>query len=854
MQDTAANGDSRWINAPFLLALAVFFTSGLAGLIYQVVWSRLLTLVVGVSIFAITAVICTFMAGLALGSWAVGRFGGRWRDPLLAYGAIEGVIGIYAVLTPWIFDLAQPLYIWAFQVFESAGLNVFRVILSAAILLVPTTLMGATLPLLSRAVAARDDQPARGVGILYAMNTFGGVGGCLLAGFVLLHLVGVRGSLFIAAGLNLAIAAVVIAVQRSSRRAPAPPAEPEAEAGVGDAAGRFVLTLFFFTGFAALGYELLWTRALLVYLKASTYAFSLMLAVYLFGVAAGSIATAGIAGRSQRPLLGFAACQLGIVVTVLAGMLAFPDLESLGYALIGSDQIESFGRAIALMFAQASLVLLLPTLFMGAAFPFGVAAYHRSSRGVGRTVGSLYAVNTAGNIAGSVVIGFAAISMIGVRHSMLAMLAINLAAAAAVFSWRTRAASRRLLWAGGTAAVVLILHLSISDQLFYQSLVRRPGAKIVFYREGASDTVAVVERIKQKDRTLIYSDGRGAAGTLTLAWNLYFGHLPMLFHPDPREVLHICYGSGNSVLALTRHNPDRVDVVELSPHVREASPYFWTNEDVLQNPRVNLIVEDGRNYVLGTDRSYDVVSLEPPNVYTAGVVNLYTQEFYELVRHRLKPGGIMVQWLPTIQLSKVDRGRLIRAFAEAFPHVTLWQQLNTTSLLLVGTLEPLAIDVGELARRLESEALARDVSVMGLDRIEGAALLRDGARDGSRSRTDGHARGTAMANHLLSFFLLGDEAVRDMVAEYEPVRDDRTMVDYSIPRFVGSGFGFSLYTYYVGSADDNPTQVMRERLREYASWADPAELIVPDVGQAERLNRAIVERQERTRVLARPRR
>jgi spermidine synthase len=852
MQNTTASSSARTINAPFLLALAVFFTSGLAGLIYQVVWSRLLTLVVGVSIFAITAVICTFMAGLALGSWAVGRYGGRWRDPLLAYGAIEGAIGLYAALTPWIFELAQPLYAWAFQVFDTGGLNVFRVLLSAVILLVPTTLMGGTLPLLARAVAARDEAPARGVGILYAVNTFGGMSGCLVAGFVLLYSVGVQGSLFIAAALNLAIAAVVIAVQRSSRSAPVPPAEPLAASGAGDAAGRFVLVLFFFTGFAALGYEVLWTRALLVYLKASTYAFSLMLAIYLFGIASGSIAASGIAGRSRQPLLGFAICQLGVVATVLAGMLAFPNLESLGYALIGADRIESFGRAVALMFAQASLVLLPPTLFMGAAFPFGVAAYHRASRGVGRTVGSLYAVNTAGNIAGSVVIGFAAIAMIGVRHSMLAMLALNLAAAAAALAWRTRAVSSRLLWAGGAAAIVAVLHLSISDQLFYQSLVRRPGAKILFYREGASDTVAVVERLKQKDRTLIYSDGRGAAGTATLPWNLYFGHLPMLFHPDPREVLHICYGSGNSVLALTRHEPDRVDVVELSPHVQEASSYFWTNEEVIQNPKVNLIIEDGRNFVLGTDRSYDVVSLEPPNIYTAGVVNLYSQEFYELVRRRLKPGGIMVQWLPTIQLSEVDRGRLIRAFTEAFPHVTIWQQLTSTSLLLVGTLEPLAIDVGELARRLESEALARDVAMMGLKRSDGMVPFLNAVRDGSRPPSDDGASGSAMAYRFLSFFLLGDTAARALVAGYEPVRDDRTMVDYSIPRFVGSGFGFSLYTYRIGSMDDNPQQVMRTRFREYASWADSADHIVPDPGQAEMLNRAIVERQERGRAIARP--
>ena len=363
--------------------------------------------------------------------------------------------------------------------------------------------------------------------------------------------------------------------------------------------------------------------------------------------------------------------------------------------------------------------------------------------------------------------------------------------------------------------------------------------------------MAVVERTKQKDRTLIYSDGRGAAGTSTLPWNLYFGHLPMLFHPDPREVLHICYGSGNSVLALTRHEPDRVDVVELSPHVQEASSYFWTNENVIEKPNVNLIIEDGRNYVLGTDRSYDVVSLEPPNIYTAGVVNLYTQDFYELVLRRLKPGGIMVQWLPTIQLSKVDRGRLIRAFTEAFPHVTVWQQLTSTSLLLVGTLEPLQIDVDELARRLESQALERDVAKMGLRRSDGTGSFWHKTPEEIAARPGGTASGAAMALRFLSFFLLGDEATRALVAEYGPVRDDRTMVDYSIPRFVGSGFGFSLYTYRVGSPEDNPTQVMQTRFQEYASWGDSAERIISGPAQAELVNRAIALRQEGGRAMGR---
>ncbi|UCE86810.1 MAG: fused MFS/spermidine synthase, partial [Deltaproteobacteria bacterium] len=214
MTETFRASASRAVQRRFALAFVLFFASGMAGLIYQIVWSRLLTLVVGVSIFAVTAVICTFMAGLALGSYLIGRTGDRWGDPLRAYGVIEGVIGVYAALTPWIFEAIQPLYASAFRVFEGPGLNAFRIVLSALVLLIPTGLMGGTLPLLARAVTARDDRAARGVGRLYAVNTLGAVAGCLAAGFLLLSEVGIRGSLFIAAAMNLAITALAFLAPR----------------------------------------------------------------------------------------------------------------------------------------------------------------------------------------------------------------------------------------------------------------------------------------------------------------------------------------------------------------------------------------------------------------------------------------------------------------------------------------------------------------------------------------------------------------------------------------------------------------------------------------------------------------
>jgi len=814
----------------YALAFVLFFSSGAAGLIYQVAWSRMLSLVIGVTILAITTVVCTFMAGLGLGAWVFGRHARRWGDPLRLYGLVEAGIGAYALLTPLLFHWVQELYGSLSGEWGELQLIFARVVISAAVLIVPTTLMGGTLPLLSRAVSEQGDgkDAARDVGRLYAVNTIGAVVGCLGAGFFLLGELGIRSSLFVAAMLNLAIAAVAIAATRGRDAETAPVSErPAAPADSSTTVidptrfdGRMlVLVALFFSGFAALGYEVLWTRALQVYLRTSTYAFSLMLAVYLLGIALGSFAASAPASRSRRPLFGIALCQLGVAASAVLSLAAFPYVEELAFALLGIDRIHTFAQAVALMFGQAALVMLLPTLFMGATFPFGVAAYHRSSEGVEQSVGVLYATNTLGNIAGALVVGFGTISLIGVRHSLVLMVAIDLLVVAMIGARLAPTAVRKVAWGLASVAALAATHIGLSQQIFFDSMKMRPIEEIVYYREGASDTIFVTEtRGMKRHRTLIYADGRGAAGTWTLRWNLYLGHLPMLLHPDPQEVLHICFGSGNSVLALTRHDPERIDAVELSPHVRETAEWFWTNENVLEHPKVHLIIDDGRNHLLRTRRSYDVISMEPPTIHAAGVVNLYTREFYTLAHGRLNEGGMVMQWLPTGSMPTDDRARLIRTFTDSFPHSYLFQELDSTQLLIIGTLEPLQVDVDAIDRRLSSEAVVADAAIME----------------------------TPTGAELLSYFLLGDASTRRLGASHQAVTDDRTIVDYTIPLDMDSGFGLD-YMHPLGDEGYSHQQVTLDRLREYAEWQDPVSLIVPDAAQARRVELAIAKRRESPR-------
>lgn len=810
------------VRSRFYVAFALFFASGAAGLIYQVVWSRMLQLVVGVSIYAITAVICTFMAGMALGSWLIGRYGERLGDPLRVYGGIEAIIGVYALITPLIFEAFMPVYIAGFQVFDGAALQAFRVVISAGLLLLPTALMGGTLPLLARAVTETDSRAARGAGLLYGVNTLGAVAGCLGAGFFLIGKLGMSGSLWVAASLNFAVAAIAFLVPRSPGSTVRSEVAASAVAAWG-AASRFVPTLLFATGFAALGYELLWTRALLIYVRSSTYAFSVMLGVYLLGIALGSLAIAPFVQRMKRPLLGVAWCNVGIVLSAAFGLVIFPEVDRLALAAIGATRLETFGQAAMLMLSQAGIILLAPTIFMGAMFPLAIAAYSdgRGSDGrenVGRSVGLLYALNTSGNIVGSVVIGFLAIASFGVRTSILGMMAINLSVAAAIGIRESKSVGWRVLWPAAALALLLAVDQGVSRQIFFETFEKPKGSEIIYYREGATDTVAVIERKQPASRTLVYSDGRGAAGTPTLLWNLYLGHLPMLLNPDPQEVLHVCFGSGNSLMAIARHDPERIDMAELSPHVRETAKYFWTNEDVANHPAVNLVIEDGRNFLLGTESNYDVVSLEPPNLFSAGVVNLYTQEFYELVLEHLKPGGIMLQWLPTDQLTETDRGHLLRAFTEAFPQVTIWQQLESPVLLLLGSREPLQIDLDEFRARFDAAVPKRDREKMKIYTAEG----------------------------FLSFFRLGDAATRALAEPYAPSRDDHTIIDYSIPHYVGAGFGFALYSYALGEKGHQIGDPAAERMQEFSHWRDPFTMILPDRDDANAVQAIRTERDRRT--------
>jgi spermidine synthase len=803
------------------LVLVLFFLSGAAGLVYEVLWTRQLSLVFGVTTYAVSTVLATFMGGLALGSWLIGRAVDRRRNPLLVYALLEAGIGLYALAIPTGFTLLRPAYVALHRLGLSYALfSAGRALLAGLVLLPPTTLMGGTFPVLLRAWVARPEAVGRGAGVLYFVNTAGAIAGSLLAGFVLIERFGLTGTTRLAALANLALAAAAaVLARRAARDAAAGEAEAPAAAALSPAAVRIVLACAALAGFVSLAAEVLWTRALLRYLHNSTYAFTTMLATFLFGIALGSAVYTVVFARSRRPLVVLAMLQVGVALGLEYAAVHFPYLPFVTAPWTAGPVVHSFAEALGMQFARAALILVPPVVFLGALFPLATALVARGGAPLGRSAGRVYAVNTLGAILGSLACAFVLIPTIGMWRTIELLVALGFLGAGAVVV-ATLAGRTRLLSA---LAVAIALAIAVADRpgnVFRDTFLPWPNMRLVFYAEGATDTVGVAEA--QDQRMIIYEDQRGTAATHTYPFNFFFGHLPMLLHPGtPRHVLHICFGVGNSLSAVASHDEvERVDNVELSPHVLEAGPLFWSNDGVLRHPKVRTIIDDGRNHLLTTSETYDVILLEPPEMFTAGVVNLYTEEFYREALAHLAPDGVVMQWLPVGNAALDDERMMFRAFWDVFPHATTWWQLRSGCALLVGTRAPLRIDYQRLRRHITEEARVRQDMAL--------SQVRD-------------------VDHLLSWFVFDEAAFADFVRDVRPTTDDHTVVDFSIPRFGGSGFGLGQFTAPIQVGGVSALGVVAQREKFYLDQRRSVVPLLFDLGGD--APEAVAERIERSRAL-----
>lgn len=702
-----------------LLPAALLFASGGAALIYQVLWVKQLSLVVGVEVYAVTTGISAFFAGLALGGLYFGRRADRLQDPVRLYAWLElavALLGVGATLA--LSHVAEP-----FARLE-ASLGLLAWVLPFVLVGLPAVLMGGTLPVLVRALTPASDRVASAGGSLYAANTAGAILGTLLTAFLLLPQLGVHGSAFAAATLNL-LAALGAWLWCRKERTPLPLAPPQDSPSP---RARVAVALYCVAGGIALGYEVVWSQSIVQFMSTRTFAFAVVLATYLTGLMLGSALYARRAERIQNPWGLF-----GLLITA-AGLLALLQVAGLGrWLVMAQSQMELWtlqvtGNELAGMCARFLTVALstvfLPTTLLGAAFPLALRLAATSSQ-IGRDVGTLVALNTLGGIAGVALTGFLLIPSLGLVRT-LALLAVLAALLGCIATWQSPTPRRYL--AGATFAMTLMTLLlgALTPPERLAELL--PGARnghLAYYHEGKGGTVAVVTQ-GQGDRRFqrLYIQGVSNTGDAmpSLRYMRLQALLPLLIHGQrPDSALVIGFGTGITAGAMLRDpGLTRPVVAELLPEVLEAVPLFKGNYDAVHDPRLDIRLRDGRRELLRSDEQYDLITLEPPPPSAAGVVNLYSRDFYQLAARRLHRGGMVAQWLPLPTQNSEESRSLVRSFVEVFPHATLWTT-EFHEMLLIGSLDPLALDVPRIRERFAEPAVAAALAEVGIDTP--AALL-----------------------------------------------------------------------------------------------------------------------------------
>ena len=713
------------------LVTAVFFASGAASLILQVVWFKQLQFVLGSTTLSVSVTVASFFFGLSVGS----AFGGRVADvvtrPLRVYGFLELVLALvsfavtaflshWASWTSWLSPMLD---------LDSSARLPLIVFLSLATLSLPTILMGATLPFLVRFLARCRTELANQIGLLYGFNTLGAAIGTLAGGFILIGLLGITGSSLFASIMYACVGSFSLLAARHEpllpveKRKQEPVHRKRSEGG----AATLLIWLFACSGFVSIAYEVVWFRFLTNISTSSVYAFSGMLGTYLFGLVIGAFLCAKfLAPHKDHLLRYFALAQLGIAVAatltlaILGKAAAFHSfLSQIVAALVPARAQMLLGDDVS-FFVTCAVALLLPTTLIGISFPLASELTIMRMSALGRRIGALYALNTIGGVLGSLTAGFVLIPYLGSQSSLSALIFMNILLAVTIAA--SRPGLLTSLWRPGAMAlsVVLVSFLLFGPHYLERQLTAFKGATVLELRESREATFAVLEyedeATGEYQQLLVNSKSYANNRPEGRRYMAAMGHYPVLLHAGPSETaVVICIGTGTTVGAVTTHEELRsIDAVDLAPAVFDFARYFVPiNKRFQDNPRVHKVVADGRHYLLSTRNTFDVITLEPPPPQDAGVVNLYTEEFYALAKLRMRPGAVLAQWVPLDMGRGVLPKMILKAMLAQFKHVSLWLP-DRMEGVAIGSDEPLQIDRDILARRMSAPAVADDLTAIGL--------------------------------------------------------------------------------------------------------------------------------------------
>jgi spermidine synthase len=801
--------------------LLCFFASGFSGLVYQVIWVRELVLVFGATTFAVSTVLTAFMGGLALGSFYFGRRSEQIKHPLKLYALLEIGIGIYGLAVPFIFAALPSVYqpIWRLLQLSFFFLSIVRFLFAALVLILPTALMGATLPILASYYARERKHIGLHVGTLYTLNTFGAVLGAAATGFVLIPALGMRVTTFIAAAINIVLGLVALRFSKAYESTEAPDSQPpstdESEVPAADKpkpaarkkrrnpkwataalfAPQFsstaiivVLASFALSGFIALCYEVIWSRILALIIGSSVYAFSIMLSTFLIGLALGAAIISRFVDRIKNHVIAFALIEIGVGVSSFAGAYFFNELPFMFVRLHHSFASSSIGILLMARFLVAAAVMIVPTLLLGALFPMVVKIVSSNIQSTGRLVGNAYSANTVGSIIGSFVSGFVMIPSLGLLGSLKVCIALNFVIAIALFFIKRQSpyakpnALPRLSLPQMASAFVCLLMMAVvafadlpwnsdimSSAVYryapsmnkfsradFLDYVKKGQGETIFYKEGITATVAVQQ--VNKDRVLKVNGKPEASTTGDMPTQVLIGALPLLVREQSDEVLLIGLGSGVTLGSIEQFPIKRVTCVELEPAVVEASEQFNdVNNRPLEDPRLRMISNDGRNFIFTTNEKFDVIVSEPSNPWLTGIANLFTLEYFKRGAERLTDDGVFCQWLQIYEMHPEDVKTLIATFKAAFSNVYLFRGAEG-DLMLLGSKNDRKLDLSNINAHFTNPKIAAE-----LKRIN-----------------------TNSVSDLLSRFYFGNEEVAKFSRDAKINTDDNALIEFSAPRRVGS--------------------------------------------------------------------
>lgn len=732
----------------YVILCACMFVSGIAGLVYQLVWSRYLALFVGSSGRAQIIVLATFMGGLGAGAYLFGRRADGARSPLRLYALLEVGIGLLGVAYPFFFEPVRDLFL---ALVRAMGFGAFAMAVAAAItcaitILIPTTLMGGTLPVLGRYLISSPALVGKRIAVLYYVNSLGAVVGTVITGYFLLRTIGLQGAITLAAVLNFVAAAgalMVRAMDGETAFSPAVSDEATApSASVSDATVTITMVAITLSGAAAFFLEIAWVRMMTLVLGSASNSFALMLAAFISGISIGSfILSFKKSDRGYFAILGWSLVAVGLTTLLtLFGYERLPVL--LNQWLTSFERTEAnYGWFQLVSFFLCFSVMVVPTIFMGLTLPAASRVASQAIGSVGRKVGGVFAVNTIGSLAGAVIGGFVLLPMIGIRHLIEVAVAMDVILGLMVLlsdvEMRARFVSS---WKGALLATVAITGIYLVgvpqwDLRMFTAGTYRTSARIenleelrdlssqrnmIYYRDGKDATITVLEDVNQlgteaKKKVLLINGKPDASTSIDMYTQMMLAHFSMMMHPDPQSVLVVGFGSGVTIGTASLYHPKLAECVELIPEVIEAGENFSAyNHNVLKNPAVNIIIQDAKTHMQVSPHQYDVIISEPTNPWISGVAGLFSKEFMTTAREKLKPGGFYIQWFHSYEIKDESLFSILNTFNEVFPYSILYNQMGT-DIAVVGSTTPFKPDFARMETLLAQPDVAADLRKFGIE-------------------------------------------------------------------------------------------------------------------------------------------